>query len=238
MEQLRRALAAGWADQVARRIRSIDYLRAQEQQVGRGESGHRAGFCNHACCPYAACHLLPCSCAWPAQPPCVATPLHPSAPAPPAGSNPPRPALPHPPQGKRSRAVRYAAAAGLDEDVFLHPNSALHSTAPEFVVYTELIRTAKRPYMAGALGGLVPQAGWGALGGWQGDSGKWGGSAACALGAQAAASGAWLACWRGQRRAAAQPTTPHAAAQPTTPHAAAQPTTPHRGLPPALTAQA
>lgn len=34
MEQLRRALAAGWADQVARRIRSIDYLRAQEQQVG------------------------------------------------------------------------------------------------------------------------------------------------------------------------------------------------------------
>lgn len=33
MEQLRRALAAGWADQVARRIRSIDYLRAQEQQV-------------------------------------------------------------------------------------------------------------------------------------------------------------------------------------------------------------
>lgn len=52
-------------------------------------------------------------------------------------------------QGKKSRAVRYSAAAGLDEDVFLHPNSTLHSTAPEFVVYAELIRTAKRPYMAG-----------------------------------------------------------------------------------------
>ncbi len=33
-------------------------------------------------------------------------------------------------QGKRSRAVRYCAAAGIDEDVFLHPTSALHATAP------------------------------------------------------------------------------------------------------------
>lgn len=57
--------------------------------------------------------------------------------------------LTHALQGKKSRAVRYSAAAGLDEDVFLHPNSTLHSTAPEFVVYAELIRTAKRPYMAG-----------------------------------------------------------------------------------------
>lgn len=57
--------------------------------------------------------------------------------------------LTHSLQGKKSRAVRYSAAAGLDEDVFLHPNSTLHSTAPEFVVYAELIRTAKRPYMAG-----------------------------------------------------------------------------------------
>ena len=32
-QALRQALAAGWADQVARRIRSIDYLRGQEQQV-------------------------------------------------------------------------------------------------------------------------------------------------------------------------------------------------------------
>lgn len=83
-EALRRALAAGWADQVARRVRSADYLRSQEQQ------------------------------------------------------------------GKRGRAVRYrTASAVLEEDVFLHPTSALHATAPEWVAYTELVRTAKRPYMAG-----------------------------------------------------------------------------------------
>lgn len=34
LEALRKALAAGWADQVARRIRSIDYLRSKEAQVG------------------------------------------------------------------------------------------------------------------------------------------------------------------------------------------------------------
>lgn len=33
--------------------------------------------------------------------------------------------------------------------VFLHPRSALHSSAPEYVVYTQLIRTVKRPYMSG-----------------------------------------------------------------------------------------
>lgn len=48
------------------------------------------------------------------------------------------------------RAVRYSCCA-LEEDVFLHPRSALHGSAPEFVAYTELIRTAKRPYMAGGL---------------------------------------------------------------------------------------
>jgi ATP-dependent RNA helicase DHX37/DHR1 len=82
-EALRRALAAGWADQVARRVRSLDHIRAQGGQ------------------------------------------------------------------GSRSRAVRYRPAAPLDEDVFLHPASALHSAAPELAVYTELVRTAKRPYMAG-----------------------------------------------------------------------------------------
>lgn len=33
--------------------------------------------------------------------------------------------------------------------VFLHPRSALHGSAPELVVYTQLLRTDKRPYMAG-----------------------------------------------------------------------------------------
>ncbi len=37
----------------------------------------------------------------------------------------------------------------LDEEVFLHPRSSLHAAAPDYVVYTQLIRTAKRPYMAG-----------------------------------------------------------------------------------------
>ena len=41
-EALRRALAAGWADQIARRVRSIDYLRNQEQQA-RGVAVGRAG---------------------------------------------------------------------------------------------------------------------------------------------------------------------------------------------------
>lgn len=51
------------------------------------------------------------------------------------------------PTGKR-RAVRYQTGSH-DDYVFLHPRSSLHSTAPEFVVYTQLISTAKRPYMAG-----------------------------------------------------------------------------------------
>lgn len=38
---------------------------------------------------------------------------------------------------------------GLDEDVYLHPRSTLHATAPEFVVYLQLVRAAKRPYMSG-----------------------------------------------------------------------------------------
>ena len=50
--------------------------------------------------------------------------------------------------GKR-RAVRYQTCS-RDDLVFLHPRSSLHSTAPEFVVYTQLISTAKRPYMAGS----------------------------------------------------------------------------------------
>ena len=49
---------------------------------------------------------------------------------------------------KRSRAVRYESNC-LDEDVFLHPNSSLHSTLPEWLVYSEVIRTTNRPYMIG-----------------------------------------------------------------------------------------
>ena len=33
--------------------------------------------------------------------------------------------------------------------MFLHPRSALARAAPEFVAYTQLVRTAKRPYLAG-----------------------------------------------------------------------------------------
>ena len=69
-----------------------------------------------------------------------------------------RPELPSPPapllQGHKQRAVRYRSCA-LDEEVYLHPNSGLHSTAPEWVVYTDLVRTSKRPYMAGE-GGHAP----------------------------------------------------------------------------------
>ena len=48
----------------------------------------------------------------------------------------------------RTRAVRYMAPA-LPDNVFLHPQSALAKTAPEFVVYSQILRTEKRPYLAG-----------------------------------------------------------------------------------------
>ena len=50
--------------------------------------------------------------------------------------------------GGKRRAVRYQCGLG-QEEVFLHPHSALYKAAPEFVVYSQLIRSAKRPYMAG-----------------------------------------------------------------------------------------
>ena len=34
--------------------------------------------------------------------------------------------------------------------VFLHPASALHSTAPQWVVFSQLVQTEKRIYMSGA----------------------------------------------------------------------------------------
>lgn len=87
---LRRALAAGWSDQVARRVRSAEHVsKQQEQDAARG--------------------------------------------------------------GRQ--AVRYACGAGhATEDVFLHPRSALHKASPQYVVYTQLVRTVKRPYMAGVTG--------------------------------------------------------------------------------------
>lgn len=50
--------------------------------------------------------------------------------------------------GGKKKAVRYQCAC-VDEFVYLHPHSALYAAAPEFVLYTQLIRSAKRPYMTG-----------------------------------------------------------------------------------------
>jgi len=58
----------------------------------------------------------------------------------------------------KKRAVRYksCSAEEQEETIFLHPSSALKSSAPLYVVYTELLATAKRPYMMGATS-LEPQ---------------------------------------------------------------------------------
>lgn len=59
---------------------------------------------------------------------------------------------------QKKRAVRYksCSAEEQEETIFLHPSSALKSSAPLYVVYTELLATAKRPYMMGATS-LEPQ---------------------------------------------------------------------------------
>lgn len=65
-----------------------------------------------------------------------------------AHSPPPRPP-PGPLRRRRKRhAVRYQPC-GLDEHVYLHPRSALHGSSPELLVFLQLLRTDKRPYMAG-----------------------------------------------------------------------------------------
>ncbi len=51
-------------------------------------------------------------------------------------------------EGSRTRAVRYESTV-VDEDVFLHPSSALHSRSPEWLVYSDIVSTEKRPYMVG-----------------------------------------------------------------------------------------
>eukprot|EP00775_Hariotina_reticulata_P011103 gene11103-11257_t len=51
----------------------------------------------------------------------------------------------------QGRLVRHATRympAGLADEVFLHPRSCLASVAPEYVVYGDIVQTAKRPYMA------------------------------------------------------------------------------------------
>jgi len=58
-------------------------------------------------------------------------------------------------EGSRTRAVRYECIS-LDEDVFLHPSSSLFSTSPSWVIYSDIIRTEKRPYMVG-LSTIEPQ---------------------------------------------------------------------------------
>jgi len=86
LEALRRAVAAGWGDHVARRVRSLEHVQGHHHSTGKSNK----------------------------------------------------------------RAVRYkSCTASLEEDIFLHPNSALHSSFPDFVVYSEIVRTVKRPYMAG-----------------------------------------------------------------------------------------
>lgn len=49
--------------------------------------------------------------------------------------------------GRRNRAVRYTCVL-TEHEVFLHPNSAMHASSPDYVVYKEVVRNAKRPYMA------------------------------------------------------------------------------------------
>lgn len=49
--------------------------------------------------------------------------------------------------GKRLRAVRYQSCA-LEDPVYLHPNSAVLHAAPQYVVYTEVVSSGKRPYMS------------------------------------------------------------------------------------------
>lgn len=56
--------------------------------------------------------------------------------------------LTHTPTSQIFRHATRYHPCDLDEEVFLHPRSSLHATAPEYVVYLQLVRTAKRPYMS------------------------------------------------------------------------------------------
>jgi hypothetical protein len=37
----------------------------------------------------------------------------------------------------------------LEEQVYMHPLSAMAKAAPELIAYMQIVRTAKRPYMTG-----------------------------------------------------------------------------------------
>lgn len=49
---------------------------------------------------------------------------------------------------QKTKAVCYQSCA-LDDTVFLHHRSSVSQTAPEFVIYTELVQSKNRPYMHG-----------------------------------------------------------------------------------------
>lgn len=51
--------------------------------------------------------------------------------------------------------MRYEAAF-LEGTLYLHPTSPLAVTAPEYVVFTEVVQTEKRAYMRGALLSIPP----------------------------------------------------------------------------------
>ena len=93
VDTLRKAIVSGWADHVARRLKSSDSIQKQRQEEAEA-SAEGVGFISN-------------------------------------------------------RALRYTPCSLLDQDIYLHPRSILHKSAPQFLVYTELVRTAKRPYMSG-----------------------------------------------------------------------------------------
>jgi ATP-dependent RNA helicase DHX37/DHR1 len=126
---LKRAMAVGWADQVARRVRSAEALarlRAKAEGAPGGGKRHAVRYVSAA---IANAHEQ------------------------------------GPDSLAAAAAARRAEAAGADEDVsgdvYLHPRSSIHAAAPEYLVYLQVVRTAKRPYMMGATPVQVRlEAGW------------------------------------------------------------------------------
>ena len=86
--RLRRSLAAGWADRVARRVQGAELIQQLQAQADA--------------------------------------------------------------RGRKRLAVRYQAYSVPDEPVYLHPNSSVSRSAPDFVVYLDVLATEKRPYLVTA----------------------------------------------------------------------------------------